>query len=769
LVQFQANRCDVVVRFNLQLTDDPGVPPAPGIFDIGEAERARTIDFARRVRGTWRPAALVLLAVGSFAVFSAGPASVLPAFLLVIAVAWYDRADFREVHRPEWVVLGILAVGQVAIIGFIALSRGYQLDALDLLMLPVVAACLIFPRRLAFAVAAWGALVMVAAAFAIDAQRVLAEPPILILPLGVLLCVALPAAMVRELEIASRDTASIDTLTGALNRGALEARIAELGDEAARVAARVGVVMADLDHFKAINDELGHEAGDAVLREVVRRIRAVLGPLTPVYRVGGEEFAVLMAGADAPQVTVVAERLLEAVRDTPMEGREVTMSFGVAAGTLDRERVTDIIERADEALYLAKRAGRDRVMPAAMRIVRDEAPAPAAGAAKQSAALAGGVPARDDHAPRTPAMIEFEHDRGNWLVRGDFERDHIRDHAAALNRTHHGALGFVALALVASIPWIGWELMVPALAAVPVYHFAERRVRRARRPEYLLAGAWVLVQLSIFAGSQIVAEPEPYMLVLFVPMLIGMTAVFPTRGVLLLSAVTAVLTVGAGILAIPELALEQPGLFAPHVLTVTWIALMSGVAGRASIEHRVRAVVDPLTGVLTRAALRSRLDEVAHESQVPGARVSVIAFDIDDFKGINDTHGHAVGDEVLRATGSALRAELHALEWGFRLGGDEFLVVVPGGEQEARILAERIRTALSAIRIGDIRITGSFGVAESSPGARFDFEGVSRRADAALYEAKRAGRNCVAVAPPPVISSGASLSQVASIQRFMSR
>lgn len=758
----------MAVRLRGPLADDPGVQPARGIFDIGEAERARTVDFARRVRGTWRPAALLLAFVGALASFSAGPAAVLPAFLLVIAVAWYDRAGFGEARRPEFVVLGVLGVGQLAILAFLALSRRYQLDGLGLLALPAVAACLIFPRRLAFVVTAGTALMMIGAAFAIDAGRVLSEPPILILPLGVMLCVTLPAAMVRELEIASRDTASIDTLTGALNRGALEARISELdGDGPTEFSARVGVIMADLDRFKSINDELGHEAGDAVLREVVGRIRAVLGPLTPVYRVGGEEFAVLMAGADALQVSSIAERLRGAVRNERIEGRAVTMSFGVAAGTLDAERVTDVLERADEALYRAKRAGRDRVIPAAMRVVESlvHASEPAPDDVAAPSALADAEP--DGRPARTPAVIEFEHDRGNWLVRGDFERDHIREHAAALNRTHHGALGFVALALAASIPWLGYELLLPALAAVPLYHLAERRIHRARRPEYLLAGAWVLVQLSIFAGALIVDDPQPYMLVLFAPMLIGMTAVFPTRGVLLLSAITVALTVIGGGLARPDLLVANPGVIAPYTLLITWIALMSGVAGRASIEHRVRAVVDPLTGVLTRAALRSRLEEVEHESQVPGARVSVIAFDIDDFKGINDAHGHAVGDEVLRATGSALRSQLHALEWAFRLGGDEFLVVVPGGEHEAHALAERVRGALTRIEVDGVRFTGSFGVAESTPGTRFDFEGVSRRADAALYEAKRAGRNCVAVAPPPVISASSPITALTQpIQRY---
>ncbi len=440
----------------------------------------------------------------------------LPAFVLAIAVAWYDRAGFGEVRRPELVVLGVLAIGQLAIVAFLALGRQYQLDGLGLMALPAVAACLIFPRPLAFLVTACSAVLMAGSAFGLDAARVLEEPPILILPLGVMLCVALPAAMVRELEIASRDTASIDTLTGALNRGALEARIAELdGEGPTDFSARVGVIMADLDHFKSINDELGHDAGDAVLREVVGRVRSVLGPLTPVYRVGGEEFAVLMAGADALQVSSIAERLRGAVRAQAIEGREVTMSFGVAAGTLDLEQVTDVIERADEALYRAKRAGRDRVIPAAMRVV-------------ETRTTSTTWPPRTmwRHRPRSPMLNRATGPRAppRWrsstiAATGSCAATSSATTSASTRRRSTAPTTAPSASspspLLASIPWLGAAFMLPALVAVPLYHLAERRIHRARRPEYLLAGAWVLVQLSIFAGALLVPDPQPYMLVLF--------------------------------------------------------------------------------------------------------------------------------------------------------------------------------------------------------------------------------------------------------------
>jgi diguanylate cyclase (GGDEF)-like protein len=717
------------------------------IFSLDDTERARMLDFARRLRAVRWQALVFLIPVVVLGMFAYGPLIAPPIVGLVAgfaALAWIQQ----RIRRIEFALVGFLVVAQAAIITAIALASRYQLDALGLLILPAAAACIMLPRAWMVVFTAWSVAITVGAAFAIDAHRVAEVPPILILPIGVMLCVVLPAAMIRKLEIDSRDTAMIDALTGALNRMALEARIAELTAQAHALPLRVGVIMGDLDHFKRVNDELGHEAGDVVLKRTVQRMRGILGPLTPVYRAGGEEFCILMAGAEESEVRSVAEQLREAVRDDSMGDRPVTMSFGIAAGTLDVSTVASVIEVADQALYRAKRTGRDRVAsanPNPMSVL----------AAEQSSAPSGavGVDAPVDdrltgHVVVAPATVALGHDNGNWFVRGDFERDHIRESAHALSRTHHGALGFVFIALAASIPWMGWHLMLPAIPAVIAYHAAERRILKITHPEYVLMATWISVQLAIFFGALIADPAEPYMLVLFSPMMIGMTAVYPTRGVLVNSASTVGAVILGGLWARPDLLGSYPGLMGPPVLLVIGIALMSSVTGRSAIEHRTKAVVDPLTGLLTRAALQSRLAEISGETQVDGARVSVIAFDVDEFKGLNDTHGHALGDAVLRAVGAATRSHLHALEWAFRLGGDEFVVVVPAAQSAATQLAERLRVALAEVAVEGVHITGSFGVAATSPGERFDFEAVSRRADSALYEAKRGGRNRVAVAAP---------------------
>jgi diguanylate cyclase (GGDEF)-like protein len=124
----------------------------------------------------------------------------------------------------------------------------------------------------------------------------------------------------------------------------------------------VALVLADLDRFKSINDLHGHARGDAVLQEVAYRIRKHLRAFESVYRLGGEEFAILLAGCDGDGAAHAAERIWEAVRGEPIDGLPVTMSCGASATAPGEPFDFDaVFARADEALYAAKRAGRDRV------------------------------------------------------------------------------------------------------------------------------------------------------------------------------------------------------------------------------------------------------------------------------------------------------------------------------------------------------------------------------------------------------------------------
>lgn len=164
-----------------------------------------------------------------------------------------------------------------------------------------------------------------------------------------------------DLETRNADLAELsrtDALTGLPNRRAFDAALrSALGDGTVRGPS---VALIDIDHFKTINDVHGHPVGDRVLADVARVLRESAGALATVSRYGGEEFAVLLPGADGLAAELQGEYLREAVYNLPL-GFPVSVSVGVASRRAG-EDVETLIRRADEALYAAKRGGRNRVV-----------------------------------------------------------------------------------------------------------------------------------------------------------------------------------------------------------------------------------------------------------------------------------------------------------------------------------------------------------------------------------------------------------------------
>ncbi len=163
-----------------------------------------------------------------------------------------------------------------------------------------------------------------------------------------------------------RDKATIDALTQMHNRPTIMQLLETELTRSMREQRPLGVVVADLDHFKKVNDTFGHQAGDAVLREASRRMKASVRPTDAVGRYGGEEFVIVLPGANVESAARTAERIRAQVGASPvMHGKTaipVTMSLGVTASAFpERVKVEQLIKAADEALYRAKKNGRNRV------------------------------------------------------------------------------------------------------------------------------------------------------------------------------------------------------------------------------------------------------------------------------------------------------------------------------------------------------------------------------------------------------------------------
>ena len=161
-----------------------------------------------------------------------------------------------------------------------------------------------------------------------------------------------------------------------------------------------------------------------------------------------------------------------------------------------------------------------------------------------------------------------------------------------------------------------------------------------------------------------------------------------------------------------------------------------------------RASTDPLTGLPNRRMLDDTLKRMFAQAGRALSPLSVILFDLDDFKTINDVHGHEKGDEVLATVGAVVSTSVRQSDVAGRSGGEEFLVILPDTDlQGALVLAEKLRSTIARIAVAGVEqaLSGSFGVA-TFPDDVTDPAGLLRSADRALYRAKSSGKNRVEVA-----------------------
>jgi diguanylate cyclase (GGDEF)-like protein len=345
-------------------------------------------------------------------------------------------------------------------------------------------------------------------------------------------------------------------------------------------------------------------------------------------------------------------------------------------------------------------------------------------------------------------------EHASWLFPDGVDRERMLEMDKYLQPVRRAVFGVLGIALIATGPWLGWWTLLPLALAAIGFRIADKRMEHAKTPEYALLVSWISSELIMAASVALSGGPHVATMSWLAIPLLTLGARFSSRGIFVGSALSIVLVLAVGFGVDAAAVIDNPTVVIAPVALMISVAMFQTVLMRSDIKHRAESVIDPLTGLLNRKALAQRTEELEQQSQITRQPVGLILGDIDHFKRINDSHGHAAGDAVLTDVAYNLRKALRAFDLFYRAGGEEFLVLLPGADLErATELAEALRRAVADTPQGDHALTMSFGAAASAPDAAFDYQAVFAAADAALYEAKHSGRNRVC----PSAAAGAAI------------
>ena len=335
----------------------------------------------------------------------------------------------------------------------------------------------------------------------------------------------------------------------------------------------------------------------------------------------------------------------------------------------------------------------------------------------------------------------------SWICRNEFERVRFMDLHGRLVRANNSILLTLIVVIALSLPFIPDRLgLIPAGAGLLLFGGIQRNAKRFARPEVwvfgAVLGAEALIALAIAVHG---GGDTPAVAVLCWP-IAGLAGRFPDRASRPATVFGAILAIAVVLQADPGVLNRDPLALGILVVAIVAVHAVSTVLRDSDVEHRGAAILDPLTGMLESRRAHEPHREIEGQSVLTGEPVAVILLDLDHFKLVNDTRGHATGDTVLREVAYRLRKQLRAYDLLYRLGGEEFVVLLLGGTPAATsATAEQLRAAISGEPTVGLDLTVSIGIAASARGTAFVWDDVFSRADAALYRAKADGRDRVTV------------------------